>query len=377
MARAKAVRPPRPGAAPLVVVLPSFAAGGAERVLLALANRLSGERRVHLAAIRPQGPLRGLIAPRVQVHDLGGRLLWPARLLARLHRMDAPTVLSSLWDVNLFLLGLRRLMPRSARLVLREAVAPEYSIRERPWRRRAAGLYFRWYARADAAIVLSGGTAEILAASTTLPRERIHVVANAPDPARFSGRAARRPTSGGPLRLLAAGRLAPQKGFDLLIAAMAQLLQRGLDVQLRIAGEGPERGTLESLAAGLQLQSRVTLAGYREDLADLMSEADLFVLPSRFEGQPNVLIEALMAGAPVVAMCDNTGAAEIVEAGVNGVLVAGASAEALSDAIEHAARIAGGFDRAGIAAAAARRFSFDSHVARYRELLFPADMAGT
>ncbi|OJX75947.1 glycosyltransferase family 4 protein [uncultured Magnetospirillum sp.] len=114
--------------------------------------------------------------------------------------------------------------------------------------------------------------------------------------------------------ILAVGRLVPQKGFDRLIKAG---LPQGWT--LCIAGEGPERPRLEALA---QASPQIQLPGVVADLAPLYASCGLFVLSSRFEGFPNALAEAMAAGCPCVAVDCPTGPAEMIEDGVNGILVA-------------------------------------------------------
>jgi glycosyltransferase involved in cell wall biosynthesis len=97
--------------------------------------------------------------------------------------------------------------------------------------------------------------------------------------------------------VLAVGRLAPVKGFDVLIEAWANV--KG--ARLQIAGDGPDRGSLESLIREHNLQDRVLLLGQRNDILDLLAQSDLMVISSRREGMPLVLAEALQAGCPVVS----------------------------------------------------------------------------
>jgi glycosyltransferase involved in cell wall biosynthesis len=100
--------------------------------------------------------------------------------------------------------------------------------------------------------------------------------------------------------LLCAGRLHPQKGFDWLLRCLPALLAR-VPHHVVIAGEGPERESLQRQARGMGLSSRVHFIGYRHDLAAWLTHADLFLLSSRYEGMANVVLEAMAQGTPVVA----------------------------------------------------------------------------
>jgi glycosyltransferase involved in cell wall biosynthesis len=121
--------------------------------------------------------------------------------------------------------------------------------------------------------------------------------------------------------VLAAGRLTPQKGFDRLIPAFAHVVDRHPEWQLRICGRGRQRPMLKALIASHALERNVTLAGAVSRLDTEMERASMFVLSSRFEGFPMVLLEAMSKGLPVVSFDCPTGPREVVEDGVNGLLV--------------------------------------------------------
>jgi len=108
-----------------------------------------------------------------------------------------------------------------------------------------------------------------------------------------------RPARDGPPLVLAAGRLAPQKRLDLLVAAFAHIPPDA--ARLVIAGEGAERAKLEAIVTAHGLEDRVTLLGFVADVTDLLRRADLMVLTSVFEGLPAVVLEAMAANCPVVS----------------------------------------------------------------------------
>lgn len=132
--------------------------------------------------------------------------------------------------------------------------------------------------------------------------------------------------------LLAAGRLTRQKGFDLLLRALPAVVEQLPGLRVLIAGEGPERRALTGQAARLRLQERVRFLGERGDLAELFAAADGFVLPSRDEGSPYVLLEAMALGLPVVAT-DVGGVRAQLDGGSNGLLVRAGDPPALAAAI--------------------------------------------
>jgi len=148
--------------------------------------------------------------------------------------------------------------------------------------------------------------------------------------------------------LLALGRLHPNKGFDVLLQALAELPE----AYLLLAGVGPEREALEALAVHAGVKPRVRFLGWREDVADLMATADLFVHPARHEPLGNVILEAWAHGRPVVATASD-GPRLLIEDGVTGLLspiddasaLAGAVRSALSDPAATARMAAAGHAR--------------------------------
>ena len=142
------------------------------------------------------------------------------------------------------------------------------------------------------------------------------------------------PGTKGQRRIVAAGRLSPEKGFDLLIEAFAKVAGRHPDWSVRILGEGPGRTDLIEQIERHGLERRVDLPGWVEDPWAEMLAADLFVLPSRYEGFPNALLEAMACGLPAVSFRCQSGPAEIVRDGEDGLLVPAADVEALAAAMD-------------------------------------------
>lgn len=134
-------------------------------------------------------------------------------------------------------------------------------------------------------------------------------------------------------RLAAVGRLDKQKGFDVLLHAIVQIVQEVPDAKLTIHGEGPERAHLEALCASLDLTDHVTLPGASPTPGSWLSETDVMVMPSRFEGFPNVLAEATVNGLPVVSTDCDFGPREIISEGENGLLVPVDDRKALAETI--------------------------------------------
>jgi glycosyltransferase involved in cell wall biosynthesis len=204
------------------------------------------------------------------------------------------------------------------------------------------------------------------------PAERVHYLPNFADD--FSGAApADLPVPSSAPKLLAMGRLHPNKGFDVLLRAIA-LLPRG---HLYLAGAGPEEAALRALAAELGITDRVSFLGWRRDIGALLAAADMFICSSRHEPLGNIVLEAWSAAKPVIAAAAQ-GPSELISDGADGLLVAREDAPALAAAItglaENPARAAalGAAGRAHFAAA----FAEAPVIARWQRLLAELKPAG-
>jgi glycosyltransferase involved in cell wall biosynthesis len=134
--------------------------------------------------------------------------------------------------------------------------------------------------------------------------------------------------------LLALARLVPQKGLDLLLRAFARLRDPSLaEWRVVLVGDGPEREALRTLAEREGVSERVAFEGFRSDPSPYLARASVFVLPSRFEGMPNALLEAMAAGLPVVVSDASPGPLEMVQHGVHGLVVSSENVEALAAAL--------------------------------------------
>lgn len=294
----------------MALLASDLAARGHEVWLLTLAPSAGDfyalDPRVHRLAL-------GLEAP--SAHLLTGLIanLRRVRTLRRALATAAPsTVLSFLTRTNvLALLACRGL---DMRVVISERVDPDSHRDTWLWRvlRRLV------YRRADVLVVQ---TEEIAAwfRRRALGGRRMVVIPNpvvVADPT-LDPSVAPPP----PPYVLGAGRLVRQKGFDLLIRAFATVLQDVPLLRLVIAGEGPEEQALNGLASSLGIANRVSFLGNVRSLSALMRGAEVFVLASRYEGFPNVLLEALACGLPTVAADCPHGPREILAGGRYGLLV--------------------------------------------------------
>jgi len=315
----------------VLFTIPTLEGGGAERVFVTLLRHLDRERfEPHLALVERKGGYLADLPDDVPVYVLGGRNpLSFLRLLRLIRRLRPDTVFSTLTFHNTLVLLLKPFAPKGTRFVARETCLPTVHVRRMPYGWLRWRLYAPANRRADAMLCETEDMAADVARAG-VSRERTRVIPNPLDIAAIAARAEVDANPFGPGRhLVGAGRFVPQKGFDLLLPAFAQVAARHPDVTLHLLGQGPDRAALERRARELGVAGRVVFEGFQDNPFPWFRHADLFVLPSRYEGFPNVVLEVLSLGTPVVAFACPGGTA--VMDGVNGWTVPAGDVGALGE----------------------------------------------
>jgi glycosyltransferase involved in cell wall biosynthesis len=296
----------------ILFVLHDLPLGGTERIALRLANRWAAMgREVTLFCGHAEGPLKPMVGAGVDLVECDPPIPRGRGSRRRLGKALAAFVAQGDFDL-LFIPGNFhwRVLPPVSRLSHRPAVVAQLSaplVRYDRGRLRQAVFNWtmrRWLAGADAAVSLSDAmSAE---ADRILGRR---LTTRLPLPALEDDAPAPLPIPDNRL-IVAAGRLVPEKGFDVAIRAFARLDDPA--ARLRILGEGPAHERLAALARELGVAERVELAGFVPDIRPHLDQARLFVLSSWFEGYGAVLVEALAAGRPAVATNCSPSVAELV-----------------------------------------------------------------
>jgi glycosyltransferase involved in cell wall biosynthesis len=325
---------------PVIFVIPTYSGGGAERITTRIAQALHDDAVPVLvvALLEPPGGSR-----EVPSIGLGCATVSSAfRPLAQLiRRARPPTVVTTLKHVSLLVCAVQALTRGSFRHVVR--VANTYSSELElfaPLRRMIWKWALRYcHATVERSICVSVGVLADLCSRFGATDTRSVVIPNPVEWQALHARALEQlPLAASVDRqrklILAVGRLTPQKDFATLLRSFRLLLDGQTAATLLIVGEGPERAALERLARELQIDEHVQLPGWISNPFPLYRLADLLVLSSRYEGMPNVVLEALAFGLPVVATDCPSGPREILVDARLGSLVPVGDARAMCKAMQ-------------------------------------------
>lgn len=322
----------------IVLVISSLGPGGAERVAVQLAQGFAERRhQVTVLTLNPTVPDFYALAPgidRVRVDLVGSSPSPVSGLVANLTRLRrlrqavrtiaADVAIAFMTHTNV--LTVLAAWGTPTRVIATEHIDPHHYSPGRPW----AFLRRLTYPFAARLVSVSAGTDRGFAWLNVHKRAVIHNPVSFPScPAPPQTPQDRLPT------VVSLGRLVYQKGFDLLIDAFAQVHPSHPMWRLVIAGEGADRPLLEQRIRQRGLTGLVELPGLVQDVEAFLRGGMLFVLPSRFEGFGNVLVEAMSCALPVIAADCPSGPREILAGGEFGLLVPPQNTDALAVALDH------------------------------------------
>ena len=317
----------------VLFIIPHMTGGGAERFLSVMLKFLDRKRFEPVLVLYSAKGISYKLPADVRIVDLGMdgrgagelRKAWyffrRIRAISGLIDSERPAAVFGMLAGPIPIMSGRRAAHR-ARIIIRETTFPSLGLRGvKGWVHKR--LLSRYYPKADLIIALTRDARKDLEDSFGVPAGKITVIQNPLDLEeirRKSAEAVPRGLFGGGPVLVAAGRLTELKGYSYLLKAFA-MLARESPARLLILGEGEERQKFEELAAGLGISGRVRFLGFDRNPFRYMGRASAFVFPSLYEGFPNVIIEAMACGAPVISTDCQSGPSEIITDGKDGLLV--------------------------------------------------------
>ena len=365
---------PRPARPQVALFMGTLGGGGAERVMLDI-GRLLARRgvAVDLVVIRAEGPYLEILPKEVRLVDLKSRRMVTClvKLLRYLRRDRPKALLVTMETAVLLALVAKVTLARNVCVIVRQANTFSLTFAHAGSKDRLIMRMLRFLLPlADGVVANSRGAAGDLGRTVPKITSRLQVVPNpvvTPELAEQAALAVEHPWFGdtGVPVILSAGRLVPLKDHATLLRAFARVVS-SQPARLVILGKGPERGKLLRLTEELGIAENVDLPGFRVNPFAYMSRARLMVHSSRYEGFPNVLVQAMACGTPVVSTDCEHGPREILEDGKWGRLVPVGDSEAMAEAIMETLRDPISPE---LLVSRAGAFSADAAIDRYMEVL--------
>ncbi len=323
----------------IMFILPSLSGGGAERVMLILVKHIDRDKFTPIFILnKKEGKLLEYLPDNIEVIDLNISKARYAifKIAKKIRELKPDIVFSTLGHLNLLIAIIRPFYSKKIKFISRESNTVSLENRGEKYPRIFDFLYKNVYNNFDLIITQSKYMKLDLIENFDIKESKIVTIYNPVDIKNIlekKDKPLAKPLKKDKINLIAVGRLTHQKGFDILIDAMANLDER---FHLNILGEGDDEKKLKDKIQTLNLSEKVTMLGFCENPYAFINESDFFILSSRYEGLPNVVLEANACKKPSIAFDMPGGTAEIIVDGKSGILVKEFLAKSLSDAIKEA-----------------------------------------
>ena len=290
----------------VLIILPNFSAGGAERVTINLANNLSYSKDVHLIVFNDYGPLRKHLSKNVVVHNLDKPSLRQSILLIirLIKKLKPKVVFSSIGYINIATISIKTVFRYSFRTIIREANLPSISLKNNKANFLFKFLYKKLYPKANLILASSQRMKLEFINDFNINNSHINVINNPVDIKHIRKLAKEKINHPAfniskEIIFITAGRLTVQKNHKELIDNFINLNKK--NSRLLILGDGELKMDLKNYIQLKQVSDKVILLGYVENPWAWFSIGDAFLLSSSWEGMPNAALEALACGLPVIA----------------------------------------------------------------------------
>ena len=329
----------------IIFLVPSLAGGGSEKVLLTLVSNFSRELfEIHLAVANMKNAVYESELPGdIEVVDLEAKRVLFAlpKIIALLWKGDYDIAFSTLGHLNLALSIVKPLLPSRTKYIARESSIVSETIKSYTNTKIWKLAYRLFYPRLDAVICQSNYMLDDLKLNFKIPQDKMVVIHNPIDylKIQMNLKNTPKPLPNSPhnerneIKLVAAGRLTKVKGFDILISAISLLNNK--NYHLKILGDGPLKQDLVDQARNLNVDDQIEFVGFQRNPYPFFAEADAFILSSRHEAFPNVVLEALACGTPVIATPAPGGIKEMLNGVKECRIVDNTSADALKNGISN------------------------------------------
>lgn len=370
----------------ILFFIPSMVGGGAEREFSIYLTHLDREKfSPVLAVIKKEGVYLDSLPEDIEIIEVESKLMkfishliysiFKVKLdvyfsifnIPKLIKQIKPNVVFSvLPHLNIVIASVRFFTPKNIIYISKEVSVPSVRNKKVRWAKLFDFLYRIFCNKFDMIVYSSVYLRNDLALNYKIPLKKLKLIYNPVDIdyIKKMSDAYIHYFDKEKFNLLAMGRLVYQKGFDLLLKAFAKLKINTF--HLTIIGEGEYEEMLRRLTKALKIEDKVTFLGFQQNPFVYLKQADIFILSSRFEGLPNVVLEANACGTPVVAFDSPGGTSEIIIDGVNGIIVKDGDIEGLALAIEKSRGMK--FDRNKIIEIIKERYDVNKIIKEYEKI---------
>jgi glycosyltransferase involved in cell wall biosynthesis len=330
----------------ILFIMPSLTGGGAERVMLTLVKHIDRERFLPIFVLmKKEGKFLNSIVSDIEVIDLDSTSARYAIFkIAKVIKEQKPDIVfSTLGYLNLLIALIRPFYSKKIRFISRESNTVSVENKTEKYPKLFNWLYKNIYNNFDLIITQSKYMRDDLVENFATDKDKIRVIYNPVDideVVKKSNEMQNNILPQDKINLIAAGRLSKQKGFDILVDTMSHLDE---SFHLTILGEGEDEEKVKNQIKTLALGDKISLKGFTQNPYSYMKAADFFILSSRYEGLPNVVLESYACQTPCIAFDTPGGTAEIIQDKKTGLLVKDIDALSLAKAIQKAKNME--FDR--------------------------------
>lgn len=311
----------------VAILVPSLRGGGAERVMTTLVTNIDNKKfDIKFILVNKEGPYIKLIPKDIEIIDLNSKRARYSipKLIKEINNFEPDVILSTLGYLNIMLLGVRRLLIGNPKIIVRHSIAPSASLNTLPTVKRSLllNLYKFFYNKADIVLAQCKDMKNDLISSFKLDPSKVKFIYNPLNLDHIHENMLKyNPFEDNNINLLAAGRLTNQKGFDILLKAFKIVNKKIPETRLTILGKGELDDALQNLAERLQVNDKTNFEGFVNNPYPYYYNSDMYILPSRYEGFPNTLLEAIACKTKVVSTNCKNGPREIIGNNEYGMLI--------------------------------------------------------